>query len=341
VVEVVEMEIRKLAVGFVLGLSALMLSACVIPQGKESAAAPSPSPSPTPKPAPLIAYLNESNLWVVQADGTNARQLALAPEGESINAYVWSPDGSKIYFSVGLKFFAVTLLDQKVEGVGELVAPTGATIDRLEMGRDGATFIAHALDASAELNTVPKVFALRIGQREARELTVDEYHALAQGQSIIVRGFNDLAVSPDGRRLLFKEVAANDEQLFVSDIETGARHQVTDLAALDGFDELADPLGGRRILEATWSPDGRHIIFNPAQSCSQVGLCYGRLFLVDAWGGPQYRLSLEMTVNIPTAWNREGTLLVYDDGGQVLLADTRGQIKRIAEGNRPKWQPVG
>jgi hypothetical protein len=32
---------------------------------------------------------------------------------------------------------------------------------------------------------------------------------------------------------------------------------------------------------------------------------------------------------------------VYDDNGQVVVSDTLGQLKKLAEGNQPKWQPVG
>jgi len=332
------MEIKKFALVLVLGLYALAFFACTIPQEEGSKAAPASSPT---KPLPLIAYLREGNLWVIRPDGTDARQLASAPEGEAINTHTWSLDGGRHYFNAGLKFFAVSLRDRKVEDAGELTVPPEMTVDRLEIGRDGTTLIIHALDANADLSAPPKHFALTIGKREARELTVDEYQALAQPQSVIIRGFNDQSVSPDGRRLLFKEVVGNHEELSVADIDTGAHHQVTNLSELEGFEESAELLGGRRILEATWSRDGRHIIFIPAQSCSEAGLCYGGLFLTDIWSGAQFRLSLEMMVNIPAEWNREGTWLVYDDGGQVLLADTEGHIKRLAEGNRPKWQPVG
>jgi hypothetical protein len=333
------MKKQQIAAGWLLGLCALALCACLVAPDKESIA--TPQPSPTPKPIPLIAYLSEGSLWVVQADGANARPLVAAPESVAINALAWSADGSQIYFSVGLKFFSVALSERKVERAGELSAPPGTTIDRLELARDGATLIAHALEMTAAFNATPKPFAVTIGRREARELTVDEYQALARAQSVIVRGFEDLAVSPDATHLLFKQVSGQATQLFVADLETGARRQVTELNALDGFEESASAGGERQILEAAWSPDSRHLIFTPAQSCSETGLCYGRLYLVSAWGGPAYQLSRDMTVSLPAEWNREGTLLVYDDGGQVLLANTRGQIKRLAEGNQPRWQPVG
>lgn len=326
----------------ILCLSSLISSACVSPAEKDSLAATKPPTTPTPTPAPLVAYLKEGGLWVVYADGGGERQLVAPPEGAAINDHVWSNDGSRIYYSVGTRYFSCPLAEvngEKVREAGELAAPEGATIDRLELGRDGKTLIAHAIGQNAELNAPPKVYATEIGRHEARELSVDEYSALAPPQPVVVRGFEDLSVSPDSRYVLFKEAVGDFEQLFVADIETGARYQISNLSAIEGFEPSADLTGGRRLLEATWSPDGRFVIFNPAQSCSDVGLCYGQLFLTDIRGGVQYQLTREMAVSIPLEWRRDGKMLAYDDGGQIVVADTEGQIRRLAEGNRPKFQP--
>ncbi len=338
---VILMKISKLVGGCLLSVCALWLSACPVAQKTEGGAKPQPSPWSTPPPDPLITYLYQGNLWVVKADGTDARQLAAAAEGETINAHTWSLDGSKSYFNLGLKLYSVSIATGKIEEAGELAAPPGTTIDRLEMGRDGTTLLVFALAPAAELTAGARLLALTLGRREARELTVDEYSALAPLQPVVVRTLSDLSVSPDGRWVLFKEVIGSDEQMFVSDLETGVRYQVGDLGALEGFEESATLDGGRRILEATWSPDGNHVIFNPAQSCSELGLCYGRLYLVNIWSGVSLQLSRELMLALPTEWERKQMRLLYDDSSQVLLADTRGQIRRLGEGNQPRWQPIG
>jgi hypothetical protein len=69
-------------------------------------------------------------------------------------------------------------------------------------------------------------------------------------------------------------------------------------------------------------------------------LCYGRLFLVEAFGGAQLQLSVDMLVSLPGEWTRDGNLLVYDDSSRVVAADTQGLLKALAEGNHPKLQPV-
>jgi Tol biopolymer transport system component len=299
-------------------------------------ATPVPNASSTPAPKPLVGYLNEGNLWVIQSDGSNQRLLAATPEGETIQDFVWAVDGSRVYFSIGLQLFEVVIATGNVAAAGELTAPPGVTVDRLEMARDGKTIVVHALDADAASRT----FAAAIGQRESRELSIDEYAWLIGHRSPIVHTVGEMSVSPDGSRVLFKDLIGTGEELFIADVETGARTQITNLYELGGFEESVDTEGGRRVIEAAWSPDGRYVIFNPMQSCSETGLCYGRLFLVEAWGGAQLQLSLEMMINIPTGWTPDSRSLAYDDGSRIVVADTTGNPKALAEGNHPKWQPM-
>jgi hypothetical protein len=296
--------------------------------------------SPQPRPQPLVSYLKDGSLWVTREDGGEQRQLVAAPPDRAINYHVWSRDGSRIYFNVGLELYAFDFKEQKAQALAVLPLPPTATLDRLEAGREPGELIARTVDANDTLNTPPRVFALKAGQGAPAELSVDEYQAMAPPQSAVIHSVGEMSVAPDGKALLFWEVVGADEQLFVADIETGARLQVTDLSLLDGFDATASPDGVKRLIEATWSPDGEHIVFIPAQSCSEAGFCFGRLYVVSRWGGPAHQLAADMVTNLAAEWNRAGTKLVYDDQGQVLIADTHGQIRPLAEGNQPRWQPT-
>lgn len=304
------------------------------------AASPAASPSPTPKPLRQISYLKDGGLWMVKEDGSDNRQLVAAPEEAAIANQIWARDGGRIFFNIGLNLHTYVLQDQKVENLGALEVPESVALDRIELGNDNKTLLAHTIDTNDALNSVPKIYAVTFAPFAARELSIDEYHTLAPTQSSLVTKAGDLSVSPDGRFVLFAEAVEKDIQLFVSDIETGNRHQITDLSLLEGFEPEATQEGGRRILEATWSPDGRHIVFVPAQSCSEFGLCAGRTFLVDAWGGAQLQLAAAPTASLVQEWNQEKKLMVYDDNGQLVIADTQGQLKPIGEGIQPKWQPV-
>ncbi|HKQ89695.1 MAG TPA: hypothetical protein VJZ77_03355, partial [Blastocatellia bacterium] len=178
-------------------------------------AAPSASPqvAPTPIPKPYIAYLREGDLWVIQSDGSDQRLVAAAPEGEVIQDFVWAPDGDRLYFSAGGRLIEVDLQTGNLASAGELGAAQAVAIDNLEMARDGKTIIVRTLDASS----AARLFALKIGEREARELTVDEYNSMIKPRPPIVRAMGEMSVSPDGRLVLFKDVAGTGEELFVAD----------------------------------------------------------------------------------------------------------------------------
>src|SRR5262245_39845754 len=299
-------------------------------------ATPSPNLLPSPKTRPLIGYLNEGNLWVIRSDGTNQRLMAETFEGQTIQDFVWAIDGTRLYFAVGLQLFEVVVTTGNLASAGELVPLPGVTIDRLELARDGKEIIVHALDADA----TSRLFAVRIGEHKSRELGIDDYIAILPSRPPVIRNVGEMSVSPDSTRLLFKDVVGTGEELFIANTNTGARTQITNLYELGGFEESVESEGGRRVIEASWSPDGRYIIFNPMQSCSETGLCYGRLFLVEAWGGAQLQLSLDMMVNIPSEWTPDSKSLAYDAGSRIVFADATGNPKALSEGNRPKWQPV-
>ncbi|HYE73362.1 MAG TPA: hypothetical protein VEF04_08525 [Blastocatellia bacterium] len=294
----------------------------------------------TPASRPLVSYLKDGSLWAARDDGSEKRQLIAAPEEKSITHHVWSHDGQRIYFNVGINLYAYRVKEQKVDPLSVLPALATETVDQLEIAREGDTVIVRTIDQNNVLGAPPKLYAIDVAQNKARELTVDEYSTLTLARPAVVHAVNELSVSPDGKAILFWEVVGTEEQLFVSNAETGARCQLTELAQLDGFDPTASPDNVRRLIEATWSPDGQHIVFIPAQSCSETGICFGRMYLINRWGGPALQLAVDMTTNLSAEWNRTGTMLVYDDQGQILVSDIHGQIKPIAEGNQPRWQPI-
>ncbi len=303
-------------------------------------ASPTTTASPDAKPKAFISYIKEGALWLMREDGTEDHQIVPAPEEAAIANQVWAADGSKIYFNVGRNVFAYVVKDQKVESLSVLQVPEGIAVERFELASDGKTLLFQTIDTNDALSSVPRVFALTPDPVSSRELSVDEYHALAPVQSATIRNMGELSVSPDGKSVLFSEAVDKDIQLFIADIETGKRQQITDLNLLEGFEPGATPDGGRRIIEATWAPDNKHIVFVPAQSCSEFGLCSGKMFMIEAWSGTQLQLASEFTAGISQEWNPSRSQLIYDDGGNVLLADTQGQVKQLAVGNQPRWQPA-
>ena len=111
----------------------------------------------------------------MRSDGSDQRLIAIAPKDEAIQDFLWSADGQRVYFAVGTRFFDASLTTGNLASGGALNLPNTVSLDRLELGRDGGTIIAHTLDEEG----LPRVFGMTIGTREAHELSVDEYNAVA------------------------------------------------------------------------------------------------------------------------------------------------------------------
>jgi Tol biopolymer transport system component len=316
-----------------LALCSLIFSTCS-PTLKRTGSRP--SPTPTPIATSRVAFLFEGKVFTIAPETNDSKPVALGKDLESVDEFIWSADGKSIYLAIGLRLTAISIETGAASTIGVIDAPPGTTLDRLQPSAIPDVVIVHTSDADA----APHIYRFEIASRNTRELTIDEYSELALVEAPQLHGFSEISVSPDLMRVMFKTAVGANEELFVSDIETGTRTRLTALETIDGFEESVEAESGRRIINAGWSPDGRYILFNPAQSCSESGLCYGQLFMVDSFTGRTHRLSQGMMVGLDATWNRSGTKLLFEDDGKIFLSTTEGESRVIAEGNRPKWQPL-
>ena len=299
-------------------------------------ATPSASPSPSPLSArePLLAFLFEGQVLTVAPDGLSKPKRA-GTSDEPVDEFLWSSDGNALYLVAGLRVVSFSIESGTSSELGVIAVPAGTTLDRLESSSRPHLIIVHASDADAAAH----LYVFDSQKNETRELSVDEYVDLSAVESPTLRGFSELSVSPDLMHVMFKTAVGTSEQIFVADINKGYRTQLTELEKIAGFEESAESETGRRIIAASWSPDGKYILFNPAQSCSDSGLCYGQLFIIDSSNGAIRRLSQGMMVGLDTTWDKSGTRLLFEDAGKVMFTTPTGEPRVIAEGNRPRWQP--
>lgn len=330
--------------GFAIGRGIAALTLCLSPLLHVSCTRASPitpkqssqaNRSPTPAVARLVAYLFEGQVWTLSPGAPDSKPVAV-PMEDPVDEYLWSSDGRFLYLVVGLRVIKVSVNEWKGTEIGPIAAPAGTTLDRLETSWQPGLMIIHTSDADAASH----IYSFSLERSETVELTVDQYASLRTIEAPTVQEFADLAVSPDLTRVLFKGTVGSSEQLFVADLESGFPVRIGSLESIDGFEESADLEGGHRILAAEWSPDSRFVLFNPAQSCSESGLCYGQLFLVDSWSGNQRRLSQGMMVGLDVNWDKKGNNLLFEDAGKIMLTSVTGEPRVLAEGNRPRWQPI-
>jgi Tol biopolymer transport system component len=180
-------------------------------------------------------------LYVIQADGTNARILTDSLDLQGAPA--WAPDGQSItsaaddhgvphLFRVPVNGRPPALFVQDYS-VDPAWAPDGRFV--VYSGPDiGTTFSVKAVTAEAAAHALPAL--------------------------TLTRGARHLAFLPEGRALVFLRGDIQHKDLWLIDLETGAERQLTNLAP--DFE----------IRDFDISPDGREVVLERVQEHSNVVL---------------------------------------------------------------------
>ena len=183
----------------------------------------------------------QSLLYVMQADGTNARTIADSLDLQGAPA--WAPDGQSITSAAddhGIpRLFRVPIdgraptpfvreysVDPTWAPDGHFVAYSGPDI--------GTTFSVKAVTAEAAPHTLPAL--------------------------TLTRGARHLAFLPGGRALVFLRGEIQHKDLWLIDLETGAERRLTNISP--DFD----------IRDFDISPDGREVVIERVQERSNVVL---------------------------------------------------------------------
>jgi Tol biopolymer transport system component len=222
-----------------------------------SVAASFPSPSPrvvrdgvapvltgvpidTAELAGRIVFDNFEDVFAMDVDGSNVVAIASNPAGPEFDG-AWSPDGASVVYRDSTRGINVddeiyvagadgsqkrNLTDHPANDWGPDWSPDGSTI-AFNSDRDGGAIRAYAVDTDGS---------------DLRRLPIDgwvEYPAF----------------SPDGRRIAYMGAVGSNYEIFVADVDTGERTQLTSSPGHDGW--------------PAWSPDGSAIAFSSVRDdCS-------------------------------------------------------------------------
>ncbi len=214
--------------------------------------------------------------------------VEVAKEPHAIGSVLWSADGRTLVYQVGNCTKALT------DGVMRLINP-GAPIEITQILGDGGVLGVEARERSAlwrfDLNATPLV-----PERVRTVPWTDE----------------DLAVSPDGQRLVFSTVRNGEAQIWISRLD-GSDARVL-VATIPPFVEYGDRTGVDRL---SWSPDGTWIAL-----MTQPGIGHGvndaRLFLIPSSGGRLRKVA---------DCSMSGGAPVWFDNGTVYIARTEKDYK--------------
>jgi serine/threonine protein kinase len=149
---------------------------------------PAPSPTPTVPSLPslggadLIAFLSNQDIWLVNVDGKDARQLT--KDAAKKNNLQWSPDGKSLFYISGKCIQSVTILDGVIKTI--TCFATADYVEAFEISPDGkqvAISVNHVL-CIVPLDVTALSGARSLGQLSLLPGNIFKYPDITQGQTI-------------------------------------------------------------------------------------------------------------------------------------------------------------
>ncbi len=216
----------------------------------------------------------------------------------------WSPDGKRIAFVDDLD-----LAVMRADGTGRL--PLGST-------RGVESWISWAPDSRRIVYMIPT-------QRDlsAAPVASDPPTPAPGGLGPLTPDGLDFGAGPQGQ-------GGDEWDLWVVGIDGTAPVQLTDAPGIEGG--------------ATWSPDGREIVFHSNH------LGQSEIWAIPGDGGESRRLTEDPAEDLTAAWSPDGTRIAFtsDRGGDYQLysmASDGSDVRQITwspdQGWNPSWSPDG
>jgi serine/threonine protein kinase len=303
-------------------------------------------------------------LWIADADGSNAHEIAPRRGGMHKHWPAWSHDSRYVYFNYSITTANVEPTDiyrVPVSGgpIESMVSSTRRAVSPV-LARDGTGFIYAANPQTAELalwwksldrpEATPIRLTTGLGEYNEPDLSADGRSLVSTfvdaRQTLITlpavadvhpnqigtltsgyTGDLDPALSPQGDRLVFSSTRGGNRNLWIARPDGGEPRPLTSSAAIDE--------------RPVFSPDGRQIAF-----VSDRGGDRG-IWLINADGGAARSL-VKAQVLDNLSWSRDGRRIVYAAPGDAspglwLVTVADGSVASLhtpGPAAAPAWSPA-
>ena len=263
------------------------------------------------------SHLDESELWLLH-DGATPRYEKLTDRGAKQMWPMWMPDGKTLYF-VSDRSGAQNLWSLSIGGAPRQVTQfNDGRVLWPNISPDGRT-IAFERDFEVwTLNTADgKTARVPITKRGVAATPLTDHVTMTNG-------LQDLAVSPDGRKVVFV-----------------ARGEIWATSARDGGDAVRVTRSVARESQIDWTPDSRRIVYVSERS----GV--GQIFQYDFTTSTETQLTSGAIHDTAPVVSPDGKMLAYvRDGKELRTLDIASkEEKSLAKGHLSRsprgvaWSP--
>jgi Tol biopolymer transport system component len=290
-----------------------------------------------PPPAGRIAFMRDQDVWIMNADGSGARQLVAS--GRAANRVVWSPDNAEILFCQdgfqqyqlpsggGGKIKLYDIFAARVDAPGNVKQiTTDAMSSSPSYFPDGAriafTRNLNTFDLTKEVPNYQVYVAGTYGNPKPKSLNLGEASVLLQ--------LMGPAVSPDGKQIAC--VVTNEKALASPKQTLGIA--IFPAEGFKGTPEEGYAAAAKIPTSAgpSWSPDGRYLALVDASSDPRSLAVYDvarqtRRVIYKPLKG------FDLTT-APPSWSSDGNWLVFANSkGTILMVDRNGaNLKALTKG---------
>ena len=276
---------------------------------------PTASPSPAPDEFGKIAYASDIDgdfdIWLVNADGSNPRQLTENTVMDGSPA--WSPDGSRIVF-VSNRDGNNEIYSMKADGseVRRLTNTPDASESFPAWSPDGLSI---SFDANHSSNW--DIYVMSSDGSNLRRLTDHP------GEDWLS------SWSPDGQQIAFESKRDGNYEIYVMNADGSDQRRLTQNTIHDGAPK--------------WSPDGSKIAFFSQRDGNL------EIYTMDTDGGNPKRLTDQAGDDSFPSWSPDGLKIIFSSGqnghDEIYIMNADGSQVRQLTGNRaqnwsPAWRPL-
>jgi Tol biopolymer transport system component len=295
-----------------------------------------------------IAFVRDGRLYTIAPDGSGELLVPGAPDGAELPQ--WSPAGGEVaYVSITPRLSTDTSVIRGLPGwifalVVVPVDPPGPARELLRVGlaerdwswqarevkwSDDGTWVGFSA-ASGEFFEEESVWIAPLGDGPARR-----YGGRWWGAGFEPAARRPSWVTPDGRRLVSRNVNGLDELFVVTEADTVGR-QLTRSGAVRDTGIINEY--GSADISGVWSPDFARVLFRPFTVAGDY--LHGPLMAVDPDGSGQQLLGDDCGYldEFPTAWSPDLRRLAFEVEGELFVTDFESPPRRLGVGAQPDWR---